>query len=41
MLLKYKKLVNKRNKEFLRGDYAKAVYYGEIANKYITDVLKF
>lgn len=40
-LYKYKKLVNKRNKEYLQGNYAKAKYYGEMVNKYMDDVLKF
>ena len=40
MLLKYKKLVGKRNKAFARGNYAKATYYGELVNNYITNVMK-
>lgn len=40
-LYKYKKLVSKRNKEYLQGNYAKAIYYGKMVNKYMDDVLKF
>lgn len=40
MLLKLKRLVNKQNKEFARGNYAEAAYYGELVGDYITNVMK-
>lgn len=40
MLRKYYKLLDKRNEAFFKGEYEKATYYGELANKYLTDVLK-
>lgn len=40
MLWKFKKLVNKRNKEFAKGNFNEATEYGKLVDHYITDVLK-
>lgn len=34
-----RRLVRKRNKEFLKGHYEKSAYYGELANNYLAMVL--
>lgn len=40
MLLKLTRLVHKRNKAFVNGDFGKATHYGELVDDYITNVLK-
>ena len=36
VLRKFNKLVDKRNKEFIKGNYSKAIQYGKMVDAYIS-----
>lgn len=39
-LYKLRKLVDKRNEEFFKGNYEKAIYYGKLVDANLVDFIK-
>ena len=39
-LMKIRRLIDKRNEEFFKGNYDKAIEYGKLVDKYFYDIFK-